>query len=505
MKYIPTIGLEIHLHLKTKSKMFCSCANDDLAKPNTNICPVCTAQPGTLPVINQQAIEWTALLGLALNCELAQQFNFERKNYFYPDLPKGYQITSPTNPPCLGGYIKIAGSPRFAGEAGRKIRLNHIHLEEDTGRLLHSKDKKSSLVDLNRAGAPLVELVTEPDITNGWEAKTFCQELQLILRALEIADADMEKGQMRCEVNISVKPDKQKKLGTKVEIKNLNSFKAVEKSIDYEIKRQTELLEQGKKIIQETRGWDENKQQTFSQRTKEEAHDYRYFPEPDLPPITFDQDYYEKLKTQLPELPITKRQRFIDQFGFTAEDARLLTSDKYLADFVENVISELKAWLITLETVEGSEEEIWQNNKKKLMKLVGGWLTSELFKLMNASNTPAKDLKITPENFAEFITLIYQNKINSTAAQKILKLMFAKGSDPSHIMEEENLGQIDDSEELEKIVDQIIKDNPDQVAKYKSGKTNVFQYFIGQVMSATKGKADPKIVQELLNKKLKED
>ncbi len=492
-KYLPTIGMEIHLHLKTKSKMFCGCANTELDPPNTNICPVCTAQPGTLPVINSQAIEWTALLGLAVNAQIAPNFNFERKNYFYPDLPKGYQITSASNPPVIGGEIEVGN---------KKIRINHIHLEEDTGSLKHSPDGSATLVDLNRAGAPLVELVSEADMTNGWEAKTFCQELQMILRNLEIADADMEKGQMRCEVNVSVHPEDTETWGTKVEIKNLNSFRAVEHAIDHEIERQSKLLDDGKKVSQETRGWDEKKQVTVSQRIKESSHDYRYFPEPDLPPLTFDQNHYEKLRSQLPELPIAKRKRFEAEYGFSAEDTKSLTAEAGLADFTENVISELQAWLVSLETVEGSAEEIWENNKKKLIKLVGGWLTSELFKLIKQSEGTFKDIKITAENFAEFITLVYQNKVNSSAAQKILKIMFERGSDPSHIMEEEDLAQMDDSEGLEKIIDIIIKDNPDNVAKYKSGKTNIFQFFIGQAMKETKGKANPETIQEILHKKL---
>ncbi|MFA5358375.1 MAG: Asp-tRNA(Asn)/Glu-tRNA(Gln) amidotransferase subunit GatB [Patescibacteria group bacterium] len=493
MKYLPTIGLEIHFHLKTKSKMFCSCANVDLDEPNKNICPVCTAQPGAMPVINKQAIERTALVGLALNCKLASKFNFERKNYFYPDLPKGYQITSTANPPCLGGYLVINE---------KKIRINHIHLEEDTGSLKHSSDKTSSLVDLNRAGAPLVELVTEPDMESGPETKMFCQELQLILRTLNVADADMEKGQMRCEVNISVRPEKTKKLGTKVEIKNLNSFRTVERSIDYEIKRQTELLEKGEKIIQETRGWDEAKQRTVSQRRKEESHDYRYFPEPDLPPITFDQSFYENITAQLPELPVKKRERFILEYGFSHEDAKLITADKHLASFTENTVSELREWLSSLEGVEGTDEEIWSTNKKKMTKLVGGWVTSELFKLTNESKSDFSNLKITPENFAEFITLIYQNKVNSSSAQKILKIMFNTGGDPSHIMDEQDLSQNDNVDELNAVIDKIIENNPEQVQQYQSGKSSVFQYFVGLAMKETKGKANPETVQKLLKEKL---
>ncbi|MFA6533833.1 MAG: Asp-tRNA(Asn)/Glu-tRNA(Gln) amidotransferase subunit GatB [Patescibacteria group bacterium] len=494
MKYLPTIGLEIHFHLKTAAKMFCGCPNVDLAAPNTAICPVCTAQPGALPVINRQAVEWTALCGLALNCELAQSFNFERKNYFYPDLPKGYQITSTANPPCLGGYLEING---------RQIRLNHIHLEEDTGSLKHSPDGKSSLVDLNRSGAPLVELVTEPDLTSGAEAKAFCQELQLILRTLKIADADMEKGQMRCEVNISLKTPKAKKLGVKVEIKNLNSFRAVERSIDSEIVRQTKALAEGEKIIQETRGWDEKAGTTFSQRLKEESHDYRYFPEPDLPPLTFDQSYYEKLRAELPELPKQKRARFASEYGFSPEDARLLTADQTLASFVEETISELREWLSTVEGAEGTAEEIWEKSQKKLMRLLGGWLTSELFKLINQSNIAVADLKITPENFAEFITLVYQNKVNSTAAQKILKIMFERGSDPSQIMTEEDLSQMDNEVAIGEIVNQIIKNNPEQVTAYQNGKVTLLQYFIGLVMRETKGKVNPETAKKLLEEKLR--
>ncbi|MBI5621889.1 Asp-tRNA(Asn)/Glu-tRNA(Gln) amidotransferase subunit GatB [Candidatus Falkowbacteria bacterium] len=503
MKYLPTIGMEIHLHLNTKSKMFCGCANTELAPPNTNICPICTAQPGALPVINRQAVEWTALLGLAVNGAIQPEFRFERKNYFYPDLPKGYQITSANHPPIVGGDIAVGG---------RKIRINHIHLEEDTGSLKHDsqglpaaagRGQGVTLVDLNRSGAPLLELVSEADMTNGWEAKTFCQELQLIVRTLGIADADMEKGQMRCEVNISLRPDQQKEFGTKVEIKNLNSFRVVERSIDYEIERQGQLLDTGEKVTQETRGWDEKKQATVSQRTKESSHDYRYFPEPDLPPLTCDQTHYEKLQAQLPELPIAKRARFETEYGFTAEDARLLTADAPLASFTENTISELQAWLVSLETVEGNPEEIWDKNKKKLIKLLGGWLTSELFKLINEANASMAELKITPENFAEFITLVYQNKVNSTAAQKILRMMFERGSDPSDIMNQEDLAQLDDSAEIAKIITRVIAENPDNVAKYRSGKTNVLQFFVGQVMKETKGKANPEMVQKLLIKTLK--
>jgi len=493
-KYVSTIGLEIHVHLKTKSKMFCSCANEDLTEPNKNICPICSAQPGALPVANRQAIEWTWLLGIALNSEIAPRFNFERKNYFYPDLPKGYQITSSTNPPCIGGEIKI-------GE--RKIRVNHIHLEEDTGKSIHDKTGKATLIDLNRAGAPLVELVTEPDITSGFEAKTFCQELQLILRYLKIADADMEKGQMRCEVNISLRPEGQKEFGTKVEVKNLNSFKTVERAIDYEIIRQTKLLEQGEKVIQENRGWRDDLGETVAQRSKEEAHDYRYFPEPDLPPIVFDQDEYEKLQAKILELPMDNRERFYSEYGFSLDDARLLTADQNTADYAENTISELRAWLNSLPDLDGTEDEIWDNNKKKLIKLLSGWLTSELFKLMNEKQITVKELKITPENFAEFITLFYQSKINSSAGQIILKEMFATGGDPSDILAEKNLAQVEDESVIEAAADKVIAEFPGEAEKYRGGKESLLQFFVGKVMAETQGKANPQTAQKVLKKKLK--
>ncbi len=473
--------------------MFCSCPNQEQASPNTQICPVCTAQPGALPVANRTAVEWTVLAGLALGCQMAPSFQFERKNYFYPDLPKGYQITSANYPPCLGGSIKV-------GE--KDIHINHIHLEEDTGKLTHSADKKTSFVDLNRAGAPLVELVTEPDMTSGLEAKTFCQELQLILRTLKISDADMEKGQMRCEVNISLRPAGQKELGTKVEIKNLNSFKAVERAIDYEIKRQAEVLNAGDKIEQQTRGWDEDKNQTVPQRSKEEAHDYRYFPEPDLPAMILDQDLYEKMSALLPELPAKKRQRFIDEYGFSLEDARLLTGDKIIADYTENIISELRAWLVSLENVEGSEQDIWDNNKKKLIKLLSGWLTSSLFGLLKENNLSFGQNKISPENFAEFITLIYQNKINSNSAQKLLKIMLQTGGDPSQIIDEHDLSQVDDQAALTDIIAKVIAQNPEIIAQYKAGKTAVATFLVGQIMKETKGKANPQTVHNLLKDRL---
>src|SRR3989344_3301717 len=333
--YKTTIGLEIHAELKTNSKMFCGCKNDpDEKRPNVNICPTCTAQPGTLPVANEEAIKKVIKTGLALNCKITEESKFDRKNYFYPDLPKGYQISQYDQPLCQKGYLKIDG---------RKIEITRIHLEEDTGSLLHPDGADHSLVNLNRAGVPLMELVTEPDITSVIEAKKFAEELQLIFRYLGVCDADMEKGLMRVEVNISV--SKTKKFGTKVEIKNLNSFKAVQKAIDFEIARQTEVLEGGGMVVQETRGWHDKKEITFSQREKESAHDYRYFPEPDLPPLHFEKKYIGEIKASIPELPAGKRKRFAKEYGLEAAQIELFTVNQGLGNYFEAVASEFDEWM----------------------------------------------------------------------------------------------------------------------------------------------------------------
>jgi len=512
MNYDVIIGLEIHAELKTKSKMFCSCDNDAEGKePDTTVCPICLGHPGTLPVANQQAIEWTILTGLALNCRVNQLNKFDRKNYFYPDLPKGYQISQYDLPLVYGGHLEING---------QQIRITRIHLEEDTGKLTHPAYAKASageptgknysLVDYNRAGTPLMEMVTEPDIRDAATAKKFCQTFQQILRYLQISDADMEKGQMRCEANISIqkqgkwqqadgeiKPLDNYQLNPKVELKNINSFKAVEKAIEYEIKRQKQALEEGEKLVQETRGWDENKGKTIRQRVKETSADYRYFPEPDLPPLNINAKMISQIKSGLIELPMDKVKRFIEQYSFDQATAEILVSDKDLADYSEQVISELRAW------IEATGDD-WERQKRKLAKAAANWLTSELFKHLKADKITIKDIKITPENFAELITLVYQGKINSSAGQQILEVMYKKGGDPTNIMQGLGLEQIDDKAELEKIIKKIIKDNPKVIEQYKKGKENSIQFLVGKTMAATKGKANPKIVigilKNLLNK-----
>ncbi len=509
--YDVIIGLEIHTELKTKSKMFCQCPlrqsdseasnNDALGKkPNTTVCPICLGHPGTLPMPNRQAIEWTILLGLALNCKINRLSKFDRKNYFYPDLPKGYQISQYDLPIAYDGNLEING---------QTIAITRVHLEEDTGKLTHPTGKKYSLVDYNRAGTPLVEMVTEPVIHDAATAKKFSQTYQQILRYLDISNADMEKGEMRVEANISVQKkgkwkylDKQIKaspgyvLNPKIELKNINSFRYMEKAVDYEIKRQIKALAEGEKLVQETRGWNQIKGETFSQRTKETSADYRYFPEPDIPPLEIEQSWIDEIKKKLIELPNQKKQRFISEYELNDYDAEILAGDKNLADYTEEVISELRAWI-------DSGGDTWQRQKRKLAKIAANWLISELFKHLKADNKTIKDLKITPENFAELITLVYQDKVNSSAAQKILAVMYNQGGDPTNIMDSLGLKQLDDQAALEKIIKEIILKNPNQVEQYKKGKTNVLQFLVGQTMSATKGKANPKIVLQILTKLLK--
>lgn len=509
MKYDIIIGLEIHAELKTKSKMFCSCplrqgdsaASDNGAEgkaPNTAVCPVCLGHPGTLPVPNRQAIEWTILLGLALRGKISRQSKFDRKNYFYPDLPKGYQISQYDLPLVKGGSLAVDGEP---------IRITRVHLEEDTGKLTHPAGKGYSLVDHNRAGTPLIEMVTEPVIRDAATAKKFCQAYQRNLRYLEISDADMEKGQMRCEANVSIQ-EKDKweykgdgvitpvggyKLNPKVELKNINSFRAVEKAINFEVKRQIAAIEDGEKLIQETRGWNEGRGETVRQRVKETSADYRYFPEPDIPPLTITEEWLNKIKVNLMEMPAEKKARFMAQYDFCAVDAEILAGDRPLADYTEQVISELRAWIV-------ATGDDWERQKRKLGKTAANWLISELFKHLNAENKTIRDSIITPENFAEFIALVYQGRVNSSAAQRILAVMYEKGGDPTDIMAELGLEQIDDTAELEKEIKKIIEQNPKQAEQYRAGKENVLQYLVGQTMAATKGKANPKKAAEIIKK-----
>jgi aspartyl-tRNA(Asn)/glutamyl-tRNA(Gln) amidotransferase subunit B len=502
MKYDIIIGLEIHAELKTKSKMFCSCDNDSENRaPNTNVCPICLGHPGTLPAPNKQAIDWTLLLGLALACDINKDSKFDRKNYFYPDLPKGYQISQYDKPFCYHGKLDIGK---------KEIDITRIHLEEDTGKSIHPAGRDETLIDFNRAGTPLVELVTEPVIHDAKEAKQFCQSYQRILRFLNISNADMEKGEMRCEANISLQTpgaweyrDGQilatgkKKLNAKVEVKNINSFKAVEKAINYEIERQTEALDKKETILPETRGWDEDKSETIAQRLKETAADYRYFPEPDIPEIKIDDAWLNSLRAQLIELPVAKSKRFQRQYWIKAEQADIIANDKDLAAFFENVVSEMGAWIEAM----GDD---FERQDKNAAQMAANWIISELLKSLNKDKKKSSSLKMTAENFAELLTLIWQKKINSNAGQRILEIMYWEGGDPTDIMETLGLEQIDNEEDLKKSIHEVIKAHPEQAKEYKQGKLPLMQFFIGKAMAETKGKANPEKVKELLEKMLEE-
>jgi len=497
MKYVPTIGLEIHMELKTQTKMFCGCLNNsEEREPNKNVCPVCLAHPGALPVANLDAIRAVLKIGMALNGQIAEISKFDRKNYFYPDLPKAYQISQYDQPFVQNGYLEIDLPLESSSDLPlkKKIRITRVHLEEDTGKLIHSEDGKNTFVDFNRAGVPLAELVTEPDISNGYEAQRFAEELRSILRYLGVANADMEKGELRCEVNISMALEGADKYGTKVEIKNLNSFRSVGQSIEYEINRQTKVLEEGGKIIQETRGWDEIKGETFSQRKKEEAHDYRYFPEPDLLPMAPKEMFdMEELQRELPELPEAKRLRFMKEFGLKFKEVESLTYEPYTADFFEQIVSELDVF----ERTSGERRE-------KRIKLAYNYFANDFKYMMTGLSLWIKHdkLKVSQKNFAHFIDFVDKNMISSAAAKIVLSEMFNNGTDAEDIIKEKNLLQVSDGKDLEVFVQQAIKQNQTVVEEFKKGKENALQFLVGKCMALSNGKANPRVIQELLRKNL---
>ncbi len=500
MNYIPTIGLEIHAELKTESKMFCACPNrPDDKEPNTNICPVCLGHPGSLPVANAEAIRLTRLVGLALGSKVLEHSKFDRKNYFYPDLPKGYQISQYDQPLCLGGGMQVKDAD---SEGGKKlIGITRVHLEEDTGRLAHPEGGDSSLVDFNRGGVPLMELVTEPDIENAGQAREFVKELQLILRYLGASDADMEKGKLRVEVNISMATmgaDKKKKLGTKVEIKNLNSLRAVEGSVAYEIGRQIELLKGGQKVIQETRGWNEFQNQTFSQREKEEAFDYRYFPEPDIPPLVISKDEIERLRRHIGELPAKKRNRFILDYGLDLATVEIFVANRELGNFYEKVMSELEEWA----NVEEGDCSNSDDQCHSMARLCANYLTTDVPGILKGAEFCEANFKATPENFAEFINLIYKKEISSKIAKAVLPELVQNGGDPTEIIEQKGLSQIHDEGKIGKIIDEVLAKNPKAAADYAAGKQNAFQFLVGQTLAATQGRANPDVLKKILLDKL---
>jgi aspartyl-tRNA(Asn)/glutamyl-tRNA(Gln) amidotransferase subunit B len=468
MEYKPTIGLEIHAELKTRTKMFCDSLNDPAEKhPNVNVCPVCLGHPGTLPVANKTAVEDVIRVGMALGGTISETTKFDRKNYFYPDLPKGYQISQYDKPLVTGGALK-------------GVRIRRVHLEEDTGTLVHADG--ASLVDYNRSGVPLMELVTEPDLTGAEDTTAFARELQLILRYLGVSDADMEKGEMRIEANVSLN------MGTKVELKNINSFRAVHDAVEYELARQEEALKNGEKLTQETRGWDEVKQKTVSQRSKEEAHDYRYFPEPDLPPFETKVFGLEALRDSIPELPAARRTRFAHEYGLSANQLELLISEPELAIFFEEAVSELKEL----------DPEIFQIHSS----LILNYLTSDVRGLMKNANVNLNDLKITPEHLAHLVLLIARGKVTSRQAKDMLAKMFATGADPEEIMKSENIG-ISDVGEVEAVVLAVIGAHKAAVDDYKKGKKASLQFLIGQAMARLKGRARPDMLREIFEKNLR--
>lgn len=515
MKLEPVIGLEIHVQLKTASKMFCGCENisEDRA-PNTAVCPICTGHPGTLPVVNAEAVNLGIRAGLAINCKIPDHAKFDRKNYFYPDLPKGYQISQFDQPVAVGGWLEIE-VPNAKGNERKtaKLGITRLHLEEDAAKLTHSSDGTASYVDYNRGGTPLAEIVTEPDFASPSEARVFLQELQRIMRAVGASDADMEKGMMRCDANISMReiidsPSDRStmRLNPKTEVKNINSIRNVERALEYEIKRQTAVWEDtGAPVaVTTTRGWDDAKGVTVDQRSKEAAHDYRYFPEPDLPELELVAIREAQAKL-IPELPQAKRARFVDEFGLTREDATIITDNAELASYTEEIFSEMRAWLHDNGEIEGTQDEKWEANKGKIAKLVSGWLLSKLGGILVEKGLSWADAKskITPENFGEFLALIYGNKMNSAAAQIVLATMLETGADPENILSEKNLGQQSSADDLKPAVEGVLNQYVDQVLQYKAGKVQIIKFLVGAVMKATSGRANPQVAEELLKELMK--
>lgn len=470
MKYIATIGLETHVQLKTRTKMFCGCSLHFGDEPNTNVCPVCLGYPGALPVMNRQAVKFTVMSGMMLGCEISRHSNFDRKNYFYPDMAKDYQISQNGAPLCIGGGVEI-DTP-----AGKKfIRINHIHLEEDAAKINHYA--RMSGVDFNRGGTPLMEIVGEPDLSSADETIAYLTALKEMLIYAGVSDCNLEEGNMRSDVNISVRPEGQEKLGTKVEIKNMNTFKGIHAAIEYEVARQIDLLEHGGAIIQETRRWDGENGETQSMRNKENAHDYRYFPEPDLVPVVLSEETIAEWRRELPELPGARRVRMVEEYGIPEYDAEVLSADKSYADFFESAAR-------SASPVAG--------------KIVSNWFMTEVLRLLGESGKTISECALSPEALAELLKLLDAGTINGPTAKELLPELFDKGGMPKAIVDERGLGQVSDSSALQGFVDQAIASNPKSVADFKAGKKAAAGFFVGQVMKLSKGKADPKLVGKLV-------
>jgi len=473
MKYKTVIGLEVHAQLNTESKIFCSCSTEFGAAANTHACPVCMGLPGVLPVLNKKVLEKAILAGLATECSISEYSKFDRKNYFYPDLPKAYQISQFDKPICKSGRIRVKSSEGF-----KDIRLNRIHLEEDAAKNVHPEDasKNYSYVDFNRSGTPLIEIVTEPDISSGDEAYEFLSKLKQILRYIGVSDCNMEEGSLRCDVNISIMPEDATKLGNKVEIKNMNSFKAVKLAIEFEYKRQLQMTEYGETIVQETRLWNADKLETYSMRSKEDSHDYRYFPDPDLAPVIVDKEFIEKMRSSLAELPDAKIDRFMKDFALPVYDASVLSSTRELAEYFEKTVSK------------GA-------NPKK----ASNWIMSELLAHVDDSEK-MESFIVKPEFLAKLLLLVDKNVINGKIAKTVFADMLQSGDDPEEIVNNKGLVQVSDTSEIEKIVEAVIAANPQSIADIKEGKAKAAGFLVGQVMKESKGKANPQIVNEILNK-----
>jgi aspartyl-tRNA(Asn)/glutamyl-tRNA(Gln) amidotransferase subunit B len=475
LKYEAVIGLEVHAQLLTESKIFCSCSTKFGNEPNSNTCPVCLGHPGVLPVLNKKVVEFTVLMGLATNCKINQQSIFARKNYFYPDLPKGYQISQYEEPICEHGFIEV--NPKNG--SSKKIGITRIHMEEDAGKSIHDQSS-STLVDVNRCGVPLMEIVSEPDIRTSEEAYLYLNNIKKIVQYLGICDGNMEEGSLRCDANISVRLKGEKKFGVKTEIKNMNSFRNVERAIDYEINRQTDLIEDGEDIVQQTLLWDADLNEAIPMRSKEESNDYRYFPDPDLLPVIVDEEWKTEISKSLPELPETKYKRFISDFSLPVYDAEILTQTKSLANYYESVISITDDY-----------------------KTASNWVISEVLAVVNEKKIDISDFPITALNLGKLINLIKAGTISGKIAKEVFALMLQDNSDPGQIVKDKNLVQISDTSEIESIIQKIIESNPAQVQEYLAGKEKVFGFFVGQVMKETKGKANPKLVNEILRKMLR--
>jgi aspartyl-tRNA(Asn)/glutamyl-tRNA(Gln) amidotransferase subunit B len=468
------IGLEVHAELSTNSKIFCGCPTEFGAPPNTHTCPICLGHPGVLPVTNKQAVEFAMKAALALNCEISRETKFDRKNYFYPDSPKAYQISQYDQPIGKNGWIEI----EVNGEK-KRIGINRLHLEEDAGKLTHSEYGGGSLVDFNRVGVPLIEIVSEPDLRSPEEAKAYLEKLKAILQYTGVSDVRMEQGSLRCDANVSIRPVGQKEFGTKTELKNMNSFRNVQAGLEYEVERQKLVVMSGGQVVQETRRWDENNRKTITMRSKEEAHDYRYFPDPDLVRMQISEEWIEAVKASIPELPDARQARYMNEFGLSRDDAAVITMSKESADFFD-------------ETVKTGADP----------KAAANWLMVELYAYLNANNLELKDVKITPQGLGEMIKLIENGTISSKIAKTVFKEMVETGKEPKVIVEEKGLVQISDEGALRQVVVEVIAANPQAVEDFKAGNEKALGFFVGQVMKQTKGKANPPLVNKLLMEEL---